>query len=151
MGLAHTDVDKIAKNHGLLEHISFRHLSYLAFARSIQNHTTHAEARPDSCIPHVHLPKPQPPHPRLKSGASVGTCRINIAAPHRLIAPAAACRIMSASMDVTRSSPLTSASAHHLPMAASWSAIAASAGVISPSPLRSPRICGSCHGSISGW
>ena len=58
---------------------------------------------------------------------------------HETIAPAAACMIIRASRDVTRPSPLTSQSRSdgRLPTAI-WSAIAASAGVIWLSRLRSP-------------
>ncbi|MEA1893973.1 MAG: hypothetical protein U9N36_01975 [Euryarchaeota archaeon] len=76
---------------------------------------------------------------------------------HTAITPAAACRIMKASSDVMRPSPLTSAAANVAgsheaePPAASWSAIAASAGVIRPSPLRSHFFDVSpTHGCISG-
>ncbi|NOQ33910.1 MAG: hypothetical protein GQ567_06955, partial [Methanosarcinales archaeon] len=46
---------------------------------------------------------------------------------------AAACRIMRASSEVVCPSPLTSAASSCVPVAASWSAIAASAGVRLPS------------------
>lgn len=61
---------------------------------------------------------------------------------HKTAPPAAACRIISASRDMILPSPLTSAVASNgrLPTAI-WSAIAASAGVMWLSLLRSPFCC----------
>ena len=108
----------------------------------------HVPFRCDTSRALHHRPDPESECPRmgtqlkLKPSAwtAAGQCCLwGVWVCHNSTTPAATCRSISASSEVTTPSPLTSAHQSHSPRTASHDAIAASEGVMLPSWLISPR------------